>query len=1076
MALDELARLDFQPRNLSKITPPRRRGDVLSRQRLLDFFTEHLDRKLILVCAPAGYGKTTLLADVAHQIRLPICWYSLDASDADPRIFLEYLIASIRRQFAGFGERTLGYLRAAGAKDLEVIIGLLLGEIHGLTEQPCIIVLDDLHTVDDQPSIQGILNRLIPELPANWCCVVASRSVPRLRISKLVASREAAGLGDADLRFTQVEIQQLFTRHLKILVPENMIEEIAREAEGWIAGIILTSHALWQGLFKGWIQAKKENGPIFDYLAAEVFDNQPEHLKEFLLVTSVLDRMTPESCTILTAMSESAEILRDLDQKNLFVVSLEGGGEAYRYHALFQEFLQTRLRQTDPERYRALQRRAGELVEDEETSALNHYLLAEDYGRAADLIERGAERAISEGRLHSVLRWCARLPEDVFVERPRLQIARYQVAFDSGELDLAWQSLEKAYAASKERGDQRTIATTLIWRCAMLRAKGRLTEAVADGRAGLVIAEEIVASDLVAYGYRQLGASLLASGSLDEAVDALRRSLDGYIALNDAYNQGVICHTLGIVRKRQGDFHAAWVAFDEAIVHWQVAGNRGMLAGTLIVQGNLHYELGQTDEALRTLSEARTAATESGYLRLNGYATVSLADVYRDRGEFATAIGEDERGLVLAEQVGDRFLQISDLEGLARCYRYAGNSGLARATILRARHLASERESAFERGLCEDTYGVLNLDNGEFELARTALEQACQLLKSSSVRDWARAQLHYAQLLLHIGDRAQAVTLAAEALRALPGGVDEPLLVIEASRLGSLLRAVGAEGPSWLAAVVERMGPASIESGVPAEVEPVAEIAIRARCLTLGRADVVFDGRTLAPTDWPTQKARELWFFLLTTAPATRDQIVEALWPDADIDPSVFHTTVHRLRRALSPGCVERQGSLWRISPDFSVYSEDRVFEDEALRARQLLQAEVSEVNLTTALNAVAMYHGRYLDSLDANWVLVTRRRLEGLHLRLLWDVIDGLRALKRHADAISQCEIYLQISPDDERVHEAIMRSHVALGNRAAAKRHYQTYARQVREELGADPSRRLRFLFEQLAKDSLRGEPQTS
>ncbi|HEX5416572.1 MAG TPA: tetratricopeptide repeat protein [Chloroflexota bacterium] len=1068
MALGELAALDLQPRNVAKITPPRRRADILSRSRLLDFVTEHLDRKLILVCAPAGYGKTALLADFARHTRLPVCWYTLSPSDADPRIFLEYLVASIRRHFANFGDRTLSYVRSAGAKDLDAIVGLLLGEIQGLTEQPVIVVLDDVHTVDENPAIQGLLNRLVSDLPPNWCCVVVSRSVPRLRISRLVANREAAGLGDADLRFTQAEIQQLFTRHYKLVVPEAMLEEIARESEGWIAGIILTSHALWQGLFKGWIQSRRTNGPVFDYLAAEVFDNQSAELQNFLLATSTLDRLTPVHCAELSGTGDAAKILRGLDKEGLFIAALDGQEEAYRYHSLFQEFLQTRLRQVDPERYRALHRRAGELTEDEEGVALDHYLKAGETARAGALVERVAEKAIGQGRVHSVLQWCGLLPEDVFVERPRLQIARYQAAFDTGDLDLAWQTLEHAYARSQELGDQRALATTLIWRSTMLRVRGKLTEAIADCRAGVAIAEEIVAADLLAYGHRQLGISLTAQGTLDEAVEVLKRSLTGYIDLGDHYNQGVVCHTLGIIWRRKADTGTARAILDEAVHQWQLIGNRGMLAGTLVVLGNLHYDQGELDAAEQVLGEARAAASESGYLRLHGYATESLGDVTRDRGDSANAVSHYEQSLSVAEQVGDRYLQVTTLEGLARCYRYANNAGLARATVLRARHLASEREVPLEQGLCADTYGVLCLDNGEFEAALSTLEQACQLLKAASVRDRGRAQLHYAQALLQSGKRAEAVALAAEALEGLTAGPAEPLLTAESAQLATLLHAVGTRGPRWLAEVLERLGPSPIDRLPGREVVPSPASQSRIECLTLGRADVLLDGRLLEATDWPTQKARELWFYLLTVGPTTRDQIGEAIWPDVDIDPSVFHTTVHRLRRALFPECVERHGSLWRVNASLAVCMEDRIFEDEAMRVRQLNQNEASEENLATLLRATSLYRGRYLDGLDADWISPTRRRLEGLYLRLLRDGIEGLRSVKRHADAIAQAEVFLQITPDDEGIHEAILRSYVSLGNRAAAVRHYQRYAKQLRDELAAEPSRRLRFLYEQLTKEN--------
>src|SRR5262249_28952676 len=266
-------------------------------------------------------------------------------------------------RFPEFGERTMSYLRNAGARDLDVVAGLFISDLHEATDRRFVTVFDDFHHIDTSPSIQALMNQLLDRLPANCCWVLASRTIPRVPLSRLVANREAAGLGDSDLRFSASEIQQLFSRYYDLVVPESMAEELARDAEGWIAGIILTSHALWRGLFKGMIRGKRAGGPVFDYLATEGFDQQDPAIQEFLLGSSTLDRLSPERCDAVLGRSDSDEELRLLDDENLFLFRLEGDAIWYRYHPLFADFLQSRLRMTDPERFEALHRRAGDLAE-----------------------------------------------------------------------------------------------------------------------------------------------------------------------------------------------------------------------------------------------------------------------------------------------------------------------------------------------------------------------------------------------------------------------------------------------------------------------------------------------------------------------------------------------------------------------------------------------------------------------------------------------------------------------------------------------------------------------------------------
>jgi ATP/maltotriose-dependent transcriptional regulator MalT/DNA-binding SARP family transcriptional activator len=878
------------------------------------------------------------------------------------------------------------------------------------------------------------------------------------------------------LRFSASEIQQLFSRHYDLVIPESLAEELARDAEGWIAGIILTSHALWRGLFKGMIRGKRAGGPVFDYLASEVFDQQDPAIQEFLLASSTLARLSPELCNAVLDRADSDEVLRVLDHANLFLFRLEGDAIWYHYHPLFADFLQTRLRTTDPDRFEALHRRAGELAEAERetTEAITHFLQANDPERAADLAERAASETIDAGRIQTLLQWCAWLPAGTLAGRPRLQISRALAALESGDVLQAVAALDAAWTASNRLNDPRMIGTTLIWRSMALRAKGQYQDAIADCRAGLEVAESIGDTVLVALGNKQLGLVLAASGASTDAIGPLERSLEAYSAVGDTYAQGVISHTLGMIWKRQGDVAKARRILDRTCALWRTIDNVGMLAGTLVVLGNLNYEQGQIEDALAVLQDAQRTARESGHLRLEGYATQTLGDVYRDRGGFAEARPAYEQALAIAEKVGDRFLQVVTLEGLGRCHLYAGDAGLAQATLIRARHLANEGESPYERAICEDTYGLINLAAGRLDLALSALEQACGWLAASGgVRDRARAQLHLGLALLRDGgSRDRAIELGRASLELLPAGANDPLLDVEGARLADLLRAVAPTGPAWLDEVLQRVGSAAVE--VPSKPEmvvlPASPQARSIRCYTLGRADVELDGKALASGDWATQKAKELWFYLLANGPVPRDQVIEALWPDNEggKGQSALHTTVHRVRRTLFTDCLERRGELWSVATSARIWTADREFEAMATRLRLRTSADLTPEDVETAKAAVRLYNGPYLPTLDVSWSDNRRRRLEGQYLRLLRALIENARDDKRYEEAIGYAELYLQIDADDEVIHEALMRSHALQGNRSAALRHYHRYAQQIRDELAAQPSRRLRLLSEQIARES--------
>jgi ATP/maltotriose-dependent transcriptional regulator MalT/DNA-binding SARP family transcriptional activator len=1066
--IDETLGPNPSPGYVGKVMLPRRRPDVLSRPRLVSFLQQHLDRRLVLVCAPPGYGKTTLLVDFAQQCGVPVCWYSLTTFDSDPQIFLEYLVLSVRQRFPTFGTRTLRYLRSQGPKDPEVATGLVVSELHEVPAERFVLCLDDVHTVDESSGLNKLLDTLVSGLPPNCCCVLCSRTIPRIRLSRLVANREAAGLGDADLRFTAAEIQQLFGRYYNILVPDALAEELATEVEGWIAGLILTSHSLWQGLFKGIIQAKRAGGPIFEYLATEVFDHQDSEIKSYLLGVSTLHRINAARCDELLDRDDSERLLAELDRDNLFLSHLGEGW--YRFHSLFQEFLQTRLRTDDLAEYRRLQAKAGHMAETEgePDSAIAHYLNAGEAALAAALVERRADEQITYGRLQTVLRWCGQLPPAALEERPFLQIIRARAAIDAGDLTAAEEALQSAWDVGVARDDRRTKATTLLWRSALRRPQGRFGQAVQDCQAGLALAEELADAALLALGHLQLGISYGAQGEAENAVPALEKALAGYERAEDWYRVATLCHSLGIACLQLGDLERAQRELGRANHLWQNLHNRGMRAGTLIVLGNLHADNGELGEAERILTEAEEEARSSGYLRLEGYAAQSCGDVLRDQRKFEAARQTYERGLLSADRVGDRFLQVVSLESLARSYLYAGSVGLAHATIARARLLADERDSPYEQGLCADTLGLFYLIDGRVDLAERELEKAHGWLdKRGSVRERGRVKLHLAFSLLRRGNRERARQLAVDGLKLFPAGASEPLLAVEGELLVDLLRNVVDAAPDWVRGVVARF-PAA-EDAATVAVPPTVVAKRSVRCFALGRSDVELDGAPIADADWQTQKTKELWFYLLAEGPAPRSQIIEALWPDSEANRGVstFHTTLHRLRRALFLDCVERDGELYRVSNKVQVWSDDREFEAQALAFRRPHPAELSEEQLQRAVAAVDLYRGPYLAKFDVLWSDGRRNHLATLYLRVLRTLAEQARRTGRNEEAITFAERYLQTQPDDDSVHELIMRCHVDLGNRPAALRHYRRYAEQLREELATQPSRRLRQLSEQIARE---------
>ncbi|MEW5718841.1 MAG: hypothetical protein AB1817_09460, partial [Chloroflexota bacterium] len=412
------------PRAITKILLPSKRTHLLHRSRLVNFLHEHIERKLLLVSASAGYGKTSLLIDFAHETSLPVCWYSLDASDADPKIFFQSIIAALRHTFPTFGARTSRLLENVSlTREVEVSVGALVTEIYENIPGYFVLVLDDYHAVEESEAVNRILDTFLRLLPENAHIILASRTLPsKLTLTRLTARQEIAGLGINDLRFTPEEIRALVKQNYQTDLSNAQANELAETSEGWIAGILLTTHTLWRGLFQDLVRLQGPHSHVFTYLASEVLTQQSVELQQFLLDSAILDELTPEMCDALLGRANSAETLRLIEQRNLFIVRLEQEGAWYRYHHLFQEFLQARLRESDAARWRALNHRAAELYGARALPdrAIAHYLKAELFDDAARVIENIGQATFDAGHLTTLARWIDALPTEMLRAYPRL--------------------------------------------------------------------------------------------------------------------------------------------------------------------------------------------------------------------------------------------------------------------------------------------------------------------------------------------------------------------------------------------------------------------------------------------------------------------------------------------------------------------------------------------------------------------------------------------------------------------------------------------------------------------------------
>jgi len=412
----------------TKLTPPRLHPLLVLRRALLTRLEAGMEQKLTLVSAPAGFGKTTLVSEwIAWRGKGRVAWVSLDPSDNDPVRFWRYLITACKVFDAGVSAAALEYLKSLQPP----FQALLTAFINGMSRLPskAILVLEDYHVIS-APQVHEMLTFCLDHLSPTLHLVLLTRSDPPLPLGRLRARNELNELRAEDLRFSQEETREFLDQALPFTLAPEMQARLANRTEGWVAGLRLVALALHRQGEADQINRFLDtfagsHRPVMDYFIGDVFNAQPEPLQQFMLQTSVLGRLTGSLCDAITGRTDSALLLEQMERDNLFLVSLDAAQQWYRFHPLFAEALQ-RAAQTriGEARLRQLSQQASLWYEAHAmpAEAVEAALLAQDWPRAAALIERIIAPQLVQNEYYTLRRWIRCLPEEALQALPAVCI------------------------------------------------------------------------------------------------------------------------------------------------------------------------------------------------------------------------------------------------------------------------------------------------------------------------------------------------------------------------------------------------------------------------------------------------------------------------------------------------------------------------------------------------------------------------------------------------------------------------------------------------------------------------------
>ncbi|HVA90751.1 MAG TPA: BTAD domain-containing putative transcriptional regulator [Chloroflexota bacterium] len=1025
----------------AKITPPRQTR-LASRPRLLaPLHAAAREGQVVLLVAPGGSGKTTLVAEWASQALLPVAWYALDQSDRDTRRMLRGIIAAVERVLPEFVE---GARRAMDGGGSEIAaLGLLLG---ALRDTPLALVLDDFHALDDLPEATALWEHLLRYRPPTLCLALLSRTVPILGFAMLAATGSLLGLGRADLGFDGREAADLLAVHG---LDTEDAARYAAQSDGWATGVLLFARASPGGM--RFLHHRADM--LLDQLGAQILAPLPSNLRRFILETAAVGPVTATEADLILERTGSAALFNELLARDLF---LARDGTTFRYHDIFADFFTGVLGKEDPERLKDIQRAAALwwIKLRDLPRALTMIAASEDWPLVAATLEEH-RRLLWEQRLWgTILTNVDRLP-------PSYRTARVLALCGSARAERGEYQEALAFAdagKSAAEGDEEWLSPALVHAETLMQA-GRHGECVESASAAMAVAKRVSHGVAVSRLLEARGWARLSMGNLEEGRADLLAAVAGHREAKNSIGEGRALYALASLLIEAGRAREGAEYLARAAQLWRQEDNRPMLAHLGTAWAQLHLLLGELEDARERAERAIAIARECGDCQAECMGMIILSDALSSAGQ---AIEADHYAATTAE-MARRLGMDTMLNGALRA---RVTSALARRDRTGAKKLIEE---ARPQAVTPVDHALLDLLDGMAALRSRAFGRASVLLERAEERLMTVNHHHQA---------ARACFLHAEALLAT-GAISKAENALH--RMTDLITPLGCEAFLWPMAraarqvlnerhllrrlrrdsrqLLDRMAGAvpSLTLVLPSGEE---DRALALRLSPFGQGRILLSDQQVSNTTLPP-KAREALFFAgHAQGTVARASLLEALWEDEPYGPRELWDATRHIRRVLGDHAwTVRRGAYTIALP---LVDEGKLFSSDAIRAQA--KGPIME-RLAAGERAMALIGaGGYLEWCESLWVEGERVRTQGLAVGTALALAGMYEELNRIDDALVACKRAITLEPLEEAPRIALIRLLAGRGRIAAALQEYHDYQVLTREELGTEPSSDLRGLIARL------------
>lgn len=1092
---------------LKKVRPPTLPLPILHRESLVSMLADAIapskasymtPHKLILICAPAGYGKTTLLADTIKQLSLPCCWYFFDSADGEAFAFLRTLLTSVQTCFPTVGKYLSTWLHEdsdAGAKEnWESLLDALLDMLHAEIQERYVIALCNYHKVHHNKIINGLVNRLLARLPQQCILIIESRALPNLDLASLIAHRQFFGLGSGRLCFSAEEIYELAHLQGFTLFSLQDAELFARTFEGWIAGILLGSELGYTQLYplappgKG---TRKSHTPLADrrllstYITDEIF-SQDAAMYEFLKAVSIFDQLTPEYCNALLEIDDAAKSLIYAEQQGLFVTHHEDTTKStvgtYHCHPVLQELFRENLRLQSTKRFRDLHRRAAEILQNDQQyeQAWTHAILAQEYDLAISIIISIAPGLIDRGEGDTISHWLAMLPEQMVKQNPWLLLVQANIHLARNEYALVAPLLNAMEmlldTPSSEQNPSRRTLLQIEHKLAYSKLLFYQRDFPSVQKFCLQVLNMLPLDEysLRIKAHHRLGVCLIVgSGRIYEGISHLQQALQLSGVQKEERQTATLHRLLASAYGWIGNYTLADYHQMQALRIWEHLDEPRGIINTLTGMGLLKLRQGLTQKAEEVLKKALHLACDVYHFTSGeAYALVALGELYCTQAQYIQALTYLEQGLRLAHACADYYLIHCCLCSLATTYLFMDEIQTGQF-FLNQVVLKEEEEQSYEGLLHCLTQAMILLAQQAYLQAQQGIEQAIMLAKQTNI------QFLYIQALLLFAicnARQQKMREALETIEQAvalnkKGNFDYTFAVVlrRYPELQSLLDQPQQQLSSVMPNDTFKNAELSVSPPIQLIVANDQNSAHKLDIIAFGDPVVLLDDTPI--THWHTARSLELFFLLLEKAsPIHKDLVIDALWPHTtskQID-ATMRTAIYYLRQVIGKSCVLYRSGFCSLNLSAGygqqVSYDVALFESDYEEGKKFLENGDEKAAKKAFTHIVELYKGDYLQSFYNDWCISRRDQLRQVYMDALQQLALIAWRNELWEESLQQWQHLLAMDTCFEKAHYGIMRCYLQLGKRELALRQYQRCCQYLQEELHVAPNASIQKLYQRI------------